>query len=166
MVSTDGEPKDAGEAWLLEGLRDRRVDSFAAVDAVLALGGRWHDSGSPVQRKPSKRQALMQAEQALGVSASIGQRKEDEKRIWLATEWRYHVVAKCNRHKERERLVALLEENLDGTESELPEWISDSVVRILAFARRQPPDVDGALTPQDLYHHLAGRWRQSQNAAS
>jgi hypothetical protein len=166
-ISTGGGPNDAGEAWLLDGLRDHRVDSSsAAVDAVRALGGSLHDVGSTPRRKLGKRQALVRAGQALGESTSIEQRKKDEKRVWLATEWRYLVVARCTRRKERARLVALLEENLDGTEAELPEWISDSVVKILAFARRQPPDVDGALAPHDLYRQLAEQWRQSQDAAS
>ncbi len=50
-------------------------------------------------------------------------------------------------------MVALLEDNAEGTEPELPQWINGSVSDILAFARRQTPDVNprrptpGAVSP-------------------
>ncbi|MFE3786040.1 hypothetical protein ACFXPA_48590 [Amycolatopsis sp. NPDC059090] len=149
MGDASGASRDAGEAWLLEGLRD--ADSgFGAADAVRALGGTTPETAAAGRaNRPAGRQQR-------------DRRRAEDKRQWLAGEWRYQVLARCRRRKEQARLVALLEDNLTGTESELPPWIDDSVRNILAYAERQPPDVNPAVPPRVLYHHLAAQWRRSQ----
>ncbi|WP_054047299.1 hypothetical protein [Alloactinosynnema sp. L-07] len=162
-------PQDPGEAWLLEGLKPSKSDGSPGKlpDAVRALGGTFTEQlAATGQRPQNKWRARALAEQALGKPSPLPASQRDDHRHWIAVRWRHYLMQRCQVQVERERLVALLETNLNGSETAIPDWIGDSVLKILAVADRKRPDVDPSEPPDAVYRRLAEEWHRSEEAAS
>lgn len=188
-------PNDIGAAWLLDGLERSTIEKtkmsaadalrelggdpappapvpLTAADAVRELGGdareqllaSWEQPDR--RRRPSKRHALAQARAALGEPSRHQRFKDEHKRRWLATEWRYYVLSRCGLRKEQERLVAFLESSLDGTETELPDTVRETVERIIKFDSRHSSDPRPRVPWAVHYQRLAEAWHRSDAEAS
>lgn len=160
-MTDEPEPLDQ---WVADALREMEKSSeLSSADAAAILTGGLPEQSAvtgPLPRK-NRRQAFEEAQRELGDDPAEAREREkqEEKRAWLATEWRYLVLSKLGRNKERARLVALLESNLDGTEIQLPTWISQAVGRIIEFDNRQPPQPHPAASSEELYNKLADAFR-------